>query len=135
MTWKLGAISLALLLALPHATHAQAGVVAGTVIVEGSQRALPGAQLAVAGAPGKGAISDAAGRFRITGLTGTTVVLNVRSIGYRQVTETVRVGTENLRVVMQERALELNAMVVTGTAGGGAGGCGLPFVGAAGGSR
>ncbi len=118
MTWKLGAVSLFLLLAVPVGARAQEGVVAGTIVVEGSQRALTGAQVAVSGVPGKGAISDASGRFRITGLTGASVVLNVRAIGYRQVTETVRVGNVAIRIVLQERALELNAMVVTGTAGG-----------------
>ncbi len=88
------------------------------MVVEGSQRALPSAQVAVAGVAGKGAVADASGKFRITGLSGTTVTINVRAMGYRQVTQAVTVGTTNLRIVMQERALELNAMVVTGTAGG-----------------
>jgi len=118
MTWKLGAVSLLFLLAAPPRVQAQETVVAGTVVVEGSLRPLRGAQVAVAGVAGKGAVTDEAGKFRITGLTGTTVVLNVRNIGYRQVTETVRVGNLAIRIVLQERALELNAMVVTGTAGG-----------------
>jgi TonB-linked SusC/RagA family outer membrane protein len=118
MKRKLGAVALLLLFALPAALRAQENIVSGTVVVEGSQRPLVGAQVAIAEQAGKGAVADANGRFRIVGLTGTTVTLNVRAIGYRQVTQQVRVGTTNLRVAMQERALELNAMVVTGTAGG-----------------
>ncbi len=115
---KLAALSLFLLVALPTRVLAQENVVAGTVVVEGSLRPLGGAQVAVAEQAGRGAVADANGRFRITGLTGTSVTINVRAIGYRQVTQQVRVGTTNLRIAMQERALELNAMVVTGTAGG-----------------
>ncbi len=118
MHWKPVALSLIALLAVPAGVRAQENVIAGTVLVEGSLRPLTGAQVAVANVAGKGAIADANGRFRITGLTGPTVTINVRAIGYRQVTEQVRVGSTTLRVLMQERALELNAMVVTGTAGG-----------------
>jgi TonB-linked SusC/RagA family outer membrane protein len=118
MSLNLGAVSLLLLLAVPVGARAQEGVVAGTVVAEGTQRPLPGAQLIVVGATGRGAITDASGKFRITGLSGATVILNVRAIGYRQVTDTSRVGDAAIRIVMQERALELNAMVVTGTAGG-----------------
>ncbi len=118
MKWKLGAVLLFILLASPAVARAQENAVAGTIVVEGSLRPLANAQVAVAEAAGRGAVTDANGRFRITGLTGTTVTLNVRAIGYRQVTQQVRVGTANVRIAMQERALELNAMVVTGTAGG-----------------
>ncbi len=118
MTWKLGAVSLALAFIAPQAMRAQEGVVTGTVVVEGSQRALSGAQVVVTGVAGKGAVSDGMGKFRITGLSGMTVILNVRAIGYRQATDTVRVGDLAVRILMQERALELNTMVVTGTAGG-----------------
>ena len=118
MTWKLSAITLLCALAVPLGAGAQTGVIAGTVVVEGSQRALAGAQVAIADVAGKGAVTDAAGKFRITGLSGTTVTINVRAMGYRQVTQSVTVGTTSLRIAVQERALELNAMVVTGTAGG-----------------
>lgn len=118
MLRKLGAVSFLVSLMVPAGIRAQDNAIAGTVVVEGSLRPLVGAQVAVANVAGKGAVADANGRFRITGLTGATVTINVRAIGYRQVTQQVRVGTTNLRITMQERALELNAMVVTGTAGG-----------------
>ena len=118
MTWKLGAAVLALLLIAPRSARAQNGTVDGVVLAEGSQRPLAGVQVVVVGVAGKGAVSDASGRWRITALSGSSVVLNVRMIGYRPLTDTVRVGATNVRYILSERALELNAMVVTGTAGG-----------------
>jgi TonB-linked SusC/RagA family outer membrane protein len=113
------ALTLAALLgAAPIAAQAQQGTVAGTVLVEGAQRPLTGAQVTVEGQAGVGATTDGSGRFRITGLTGTTVTLNVRALGYRPETQTVSVGSTNLRFVLSARAVELNQVVVTGTAGG-----------------
>src|SRR5512132_1229362 len=105
-------------LATPHLARAQTGVVSGTIVVEGSQRPLAGAQIMVDRDPSKGAIYDASGQFRITGLSGPTVRLDARMIGYRPATQTVNVGAANVRFVMAERAVELNQIVITGTAGG-----------------
>ena len=105
-------------LALPPMLPAQQGVVSGTVVVAGSQRPLSGAQIIVAGETGRGAVSDASGRFAIAGLSGAEVVLNARLIGYRPATLTARVGATDVRFSMTERALELDQVVVTGTAGG-----------------
>src|ERR1051325_7072858 len=58
---------------------AEPGVVAGTVIAEATLRPLPGVQVN-AGA-GHAAITDAAGRFRITGLAEGQVTLTARIIG------------------------------------------------------
>jgi TonB-linked SusC/RagA family outer membrane protein len=121
--WSPRAANLALTLAAlfgaaPIAAQAQQGTVAGTVLVEGAQRPLTGAQVTVEGQAGVGATTDGSGRFRITGLTGTTVTLNVRALGYRPETQTVSVGSTNLRFVLSARAVELNQVVVTGTAGG-----------------
>jgi TonB-linked SusC/RagA family outer membrane protein len=104
--------------AMPARLAAQENVVAGTVVTERSDRPIPGAQVSVQGEVGRGSITDASGKFRIAGLAGTSVTLNVRMIGYRAITQTVRVGTTNLRFAMSERAVELDQVVVTGTAGG-----------------
>ena len=104
---------------LPSSARAQeGGVVAGTVVAEGSVRPLPNAQVAVSGQAGKGAVTDNNGRFRITGVTGSQVVLTARLLGYRPDSLTVNVGATTVRFTMAERALELNDIVVTGTAGG-----------------
>ncbi|HEY2375041.1 MAG TPA: SusC/RagA family TonB-linked outer membrane protein [Gemmatimonadaceae bacterium] len=106
------------LLAVPRSARAQEGVIAGTVITQSGARPLPGVQVAVLDQAGKGAVTDASGRFRITGVTGSQVVVNARMIGYRAITQTVSVGTTNLQFAMSERALELDQVIVTGTAGG-----------------
>jgi TonB-linked SusC/RagA family outer membrane protein len=105
-------------LATPRAARAQDGAVAGSVVVEGSSRPLSGAQVTVQGQEGRGAVSDASGRFRITGLPASgQVTLVARMIGYRPATQTVRIGETNVRLGMSERAVELEQIVVTGTAG------------------
>ena len=115
---RLAAVSVAFLIVIPTITRAQSGAVAGTVVSEGTQRPLAGAQVAVGEQAGRGAVTDGSGGFRITGLAGATVILNVRLLGYRPLTDTVRVGATQLRFALSERALELNTLVVTGTAGG-----------------
>ncbi|MEO7086759.1 MAG: carboxypeptidase regulatory-like domain-containing protein, partial [Gemmatimonadaceae bacterium] len=84
--------------AAPHKLHAQNGVVEGTTVTEGTQRPLSGVQISVDGVAGKGAVSDASGRFRITGLSGASIVLDVRALGFRPVKDTVRVGATNIRI-------------------------------------
>src|SRR6478672_9616937 len=75
------------LLAAPNVAHAQQDAIAGTVRVGGSERLLPGAQITIDGQPGRAAVSDASGKFRITGVTGTQVTMNARIIGYRPETK------------------------------------------------
>ena len=118
---RLAGLVLAALLCVP-APAAQAqqqeGTISGTVLVEGAQRPLPGAQVSVDGQAGKEAITDAAGRFRLVGLTGTSVTVSAKALGFRPSSQAVNVGSTNVRIVMSERAIELNQVVVTGTAGG-----------------
>jgi TonB-linked SusC/RagA family outer membrane protein len=102
----------------PPAAAAQEGVVGGTVVTEAGQRPLSGAQITVVGQDGKGAVTDASGRFRITGVTGAQVTLGARMIGYRAATHVVRVGQTDVRFALSERPVELDQVVVTGTAGG-----------------
>jgi TonB-linked SusC/RagA family outer membrane protein len=116
-TWH-AAAGLALLAAAPQRLHAQEGTVAGTAVVSGSQRGLPGVQVSISGQTGRGAVTDASGRFRITGVTGSQVTVQARALGFRPDSQLVRVGATDIRFVMTERALELNEIVVTGTAGG-----------------
>lgn len=63
--------------------------------------------------------TDAGGRFRIPLEPGAREVqLQVTMLGYRSVTVTAVVGQTDLRVALTETAIELNQIVVTGTAGG-----------------
>lgn len=100
---------------------AQEGVVAGMVVSEATQRPLAGAQVIVPGQPGKGAVTDASGRFRIVGLTGAAgseVTLTARMIGYRAGAQTARLGSTDVKFALGERLIELDQVVVTGTVGG-----------------
>ena len=92
------------------------GMVGGTVIAERTGAPIPEVQVLVEGTT-RGAVSDAAGRFRIIGLAGDSVRLSVRRIGYRPESVGASVGDENVRIALVERAVELNGVVVTGTAG------------------
>ncbi len=90
------------------------GSIAGTVIVESSGAPLPGVQI---GAGTRGASSDVSGHFRINGLSGDSVTIVVRRLGYSPIQRTVAVGNMNIALRMRERAVELNNIVVTGTPG------------------
>jgi hypothetical protein len=80
--------------------QAQQGSVSGTVQIEGALRPLSGAQVTVEGQPGKQAVTDASGRFRIAELSGATVTLSVRALGYRPSTQSVSVGSTNIRFLL-----------------------------------
>lgn len=94
---------------------AQGGVVAGTVMDASSRQPLAGVQIVVAGTQ-LGVLTDTAGRFRIQDLPGETVTLQARRLGYRQFTETVRVGRTDLQFLLDESLQLLSRVVVTGTA-------------------
>ncbi|HEY0970575.1 MAG TPA: SusC/RagA family TonB-linked outer membrane protein [Gemmatimonadales bacterium] len=95
---------------------AQGGVVAGVVVAERTMQPLPNVQVGIEGTE-LGANTGNNGRFRITGVSGTTVTLSVRRIGYRPVDRQVQVGDTTVRITMSDRAIELSEVVVTGTAG------------------
>ena len=62
--------------------------------------------------------SDASGRFRLAGIEGTgDVRIVARRIGFAQESLTVAIGARDVVIAMTERAIELNQVVVTGTAG------------------
>ncbi len=116
---RLAPLGLALLLVVaPRAARAQSGIISGTAVDAGSQRPLPNVQVSVQGQAGRGAVTDASGRFRIAGVTGTSVTLDARLIGYRPETRTASVGATDVRFLLSARAVELNQLVITGTAGG-----------------
>ncbi|HEU5209649.1 MAG TPA: SusC/RagA family TonB-linked outer membrane protein [Longimicrobiales bacterium] len=109
--------TVAALLALAAPAEAQSGSVIGTVVSSGSLRPLSGAQVFAAGTD-RGTVTDANGRFALTGLTGAQVTVNVVMLGYRDASVTVAVGTSDLRIELAESALALDQIVVTGQVGG-----------------
>ncbi|MEO8909567.1 MAG: SusC/RagA family TonB-linked outer membrane protein [Gemmatimonadaceae bacterium] len=108
-------VALVLLLVAPaSAANAQTGTVSGTVLDRGLNP-LPNAQVTVQGTR-LGTQTDANGRFRIGGVSGTNAVLEVRRLGYKMNTITVAVGTET-RVSLEPASINLDAVVVTGQPG------------------
>src|SRR5207237_10666045 len=92
----------------------QAGAVGGVVVTRGSGAPGSDAQGRLVG-PTLLTLTDAGGRFRFSDVPGTTVVLAVRRIQFRAAQDTVNVGDLNVRIALEEKALELEGLVVTGT--------------------
>lgn len=93
------------------------GVIAGVVVNDRSGAPVSDAQVAVEGR-NVGATTDAAGRFRLVGLTGSgNVELTIRRIGFQSRTMSAAIGATDVRVGLIERAMELTSVVTTGTAG------------------
>lgn len=106
-----------LLLMLPAGpAMAQEGTVAGTIVAEQSLRPLPGAQVVVEGT-GRGTLTNARGEFLLTGLAGPEVTLRVILIGYRSVDRSVEVGETDVQIRLDQTAVALEEIVVTGVPG------------------
>src|ERR1051325_2528052 len=103
-----------LALLAPTPLLGQAGSVAGVVVTRGSGAPVSDAQVRVAGTTLL-TLTDGAGRFRFSDVPGTIVVLQVRRIQFRAAADTVNVGDVNVRIALEEKALELEGLVVTGT--------------------
>ncbi len=108
--------SAVLLVAAPGAARAQQGTVDGTVIAAQSLGPIRAVQLLVVGTQ-QGTTTDANGRFRLTELSGSTVSVSFRRIGYAPRTVTLRVGDNEARVELTETVTTLNQIVTTGTPG------------------
>ncbi len=103
------------LLAVPRFAPQAQGVVAGTV-VDPRLRPIAAATVRVVGGS-ESARTATAGTFRIDNLSGSSVELQVQRLGFEPQTLRVRVGDVDVRITLRELALNLNAVVVTGTAG------------------
>ena len=96
--------------------HAQANSVAGHVRAVGTNEPLAGAQISVVNGTGR-ATSDDNGAFRLTGLSGANVTLDVRRIGYRNERVPARVGQQDVAINLTTNPAALDAIVVTGQPG------------------
>jgi len=112
----LSSLALTLGIVAPVGLAAQGGSVAGTVVSRGSGAPVAAAQVTVAGTTLR-AFTDAGGRFTLNDVPGATAVLQIRMIGFRARTDTVKVGDTSVRIALEPKALELEQVVVTGTAG------------------
>ena len=95
---------------------AQQDMIRGTVLQQQTLQPVAGAQIVAEGTQ-TGAITDAGGRFTITGLAGTQITLEVIMVGYRTARQTVPLGATDVRILLAETAVELEGIVVTGTPG------------------
>ena len=92
-----------------------ATVIAGTVVSATTLTPIEGAQVMVQGAT-SGVLTDVSGRFRLTNITTAEVTIVVRRLRYQPLTETVRAGRTDLRLVLNDATVRLDEVVVTGTA-------------------
>ncbi|HUQ98500.1 MAG TPA: SusC/RagA family TonB-linked outer membrane protein [Gemmatimonadaceae bacterium] len=105
----------AVLAAIPFASaSAQTGTISGTVVDRGGAP-LPNAQVIVRGTR-MGTQTDAGGHFRISGIPGSSAVLEIRRLGYKMSTTTATVGTE-AQIALDPASISLDAVVVTGQPG------------------
>src|SRR5689334_7756423 len=97
-----------------------AGIITGTITDKASGQPLGAVQVGVVGTT-LGASTDNNGKYRIAGVQPGTVQLRVRFIGYVPIDRSVAVtdgNTVTVNFAMETKPLSLDAMVVTGTAGG-----------------
>jgi TonB-linked SusC/RagA family outer membrane protein len=100
-------------LAMPSAPPALADTVSGVVVSAETGQPIPNAVVSVAGSS-LGALTDRAGRFRITGVeTMASITLQVRLIGYAPASTTVANGAEDVRIALEQTAVALDAVVVS----------------------
>ncbi|MEO7218520.1 MAG: SusC/RagA family TonB-linked outer membrane protein [Gemmatimonadaceae bacterium] len=76
-----------------------------------------GAQVTIAGTL-LGTQTDVIGRFRITGVADSTVTVRAMRIGFRPTSVTAERGVASVTIKLQSVPLNLDQVVVTGTAGG-----------------
>ena len=113
---------LAATMAIPRAMSAQAtGTIEGTVIDAGSKRPISGAQVTIVGTGALvGAMTNAQGTFRIMNVATGRRVVRARLIGYTPQEKPVEVIAGSMATVdlqLSQSAIELNAVVTTGTGG------------------
>lgn len=89
-------------------------VIAGVVVNARTGEPVQGAQVVVEGT-GRAAVTDEAGRFRIGAGQRGNAQLRVTMLGYRTWVQAVRAGDLGVRIALQESAIELDELVVTGT--------------------
>ena len=94
----------------------QDGTISGTVVDQTTKQPLLGARVSVVGTT-RAAQTDTKGAFQIAGLTGQEVTVEVVRVGYRKLSQAVRVGTANLALELAPQVIKLDELVVTGTAG------------------
>lgn len=108
---------------VPMALAAQqaTGTIEGTVVDAGSRRPLQSVQVTITGTSQTiGSLTDAAGKYRINNVSAGERVVRARLIGYAPLSRTVNVqpgGIARVTFELRQSAVQLNAVVTTGTGG------------------
>jgi TonB-dependent SusC/RagA subfamily outer membrane receptor len=99
--------------------RAQTGTVSGLVTAATNQRPLSGVQVYVTTMGNARTMTDANGRFALAGIPAGHYAIEAQRIGYRAVTQPVDVtagGTATVNFALEERAISMEEVVVTGVA-------------------
>jgi TonB-dependent starch-binding outer membrane protein SusC len=113
-------LSLLLLTAIPGLAASQTGTIAGRVVDSGTQAPLGAAQIQIESL-GIGVLSQASGQFQLPNVPAGTHTVRVQRLGYGTVSQSITVAAgavATLNFALPQTALALDAVVVTGTAGG-----------------
>ncbi len=111
-----GCLAMGIFLFLGSPVVAQ-NTVSGRVVSAGAQDPIAGAQVILEGTD-RTTLTDAEGRFTFNNVTGAEVVIQVQRIGFRSVrVRRAGVGGPAFRIVLTALAINLDQIVVTGTAG------------------
>ncbi|HKH92142.1 MAG TPA: SusC/RagA family TonB-linked outer membrane protein, partial [Gemmatimonadaceae bacterium] len=105
-----------LVLASSAAAQGTAGAVSGTVRERGTERAIAGVQVRVVGTQ-RGAMTDAAGRYRIAAVPAGTVQIATQLLGYAPQSRSVTVSAEGATAdfTLAQAVTTLDQVVVTAT--------------------
>jgi TonB-dependent starch-binding outer membrane protein SusC len=115
---RIRSLQCVVLLCAAVTAHAQTGTISGRVIGE-SEQPIVGAQVRLVGT-GLGTLTGEGGRYSIVNVPAAEYRIRVQMIGHRPVEVPVRVAagqTLTQDFTMRRQVLELDALVVTGTAG------------------
>lgn len=115
--WRATVLGAAALAGLPSPwLQAQAGIVTGTVVDARTGRPLADAAVLIDGTQVR-VRTGTRGDFRISGISTSSVTLLVTRVGYQAATVQAAVGGQPVTVQLNEQAIKLDELVVTGTVG------------------
>ncbi len=110
-----GSAAVLMALAMGFAPMSAQNTITGTVVDGATQRPLAGAQVLIEGTE-LGGLTDNRGRFLILNAPSASVTVRAIMIGYQEATATATAG-EAVTIELQETAISLDEIVVTGVVG------------------